>query len=104
MESPGHGIPDWAVNPEATAAARYYLGEGFEGGVGPGAGLLDPPPAATGATTPLPRQTGLPTPDALGRDELGIRLIAAKAPALPAPPPGPSGPSGLRDPESGRGG
>ena len=104
-ESPGHAIPAWAVHPEATAAARHYLNEGLEHEVGhdpgdnqvghvgaqPSAGVSGSPRPATGLSTaalkPLPRQTGALRADALGRDELGIRLVAA-----PAPPSSGSGP------------
>jgi hypothetical protein len=86
-ESPGHGIPLWAVHPAATATARRYLGERFDEGASTGPGARpSPAPSPTttsGATRPLPRQTGALRPDALGRDELGIRLIGSPGPGVP---------------------
>ena len=89
MDPPGHGIPMWSVHPEATAAANAY----GAGPVGEAAAWTTPPegpvPSAAGtrpgsATSsgdfglqPLPRQTGGLRADALGRDELGIKLVAA---------------------------
>ncbi|HUY65509.1 MAG TPA: hypothetical protein VMV06_01715 [Acidimicrobiales bacterium] len=80
-ESAGHDIPVWAAHPEATAAARYHLGEGAEEGAASG--------AAPGS--PLPRQTGTLRADTLGRDELGVRLIGAWQ--GPGPPPDPRRPN-----------
>jgi len=78
MDPPGHGIPGWAIHPEATAAGRRIL----EGDDGSSATTLadsgDPPVVA------LPPATGSRQPHVLGRDELGVRLIAA--PALPEGP------------------
>ncbi|MGO8870667.1 MAG: hypothetical protein ACLQPH_04560 [Acidimicrobiales bacterium] len=107
--SPGHDIPVWAAHPEATAAAEFYLGggaavgdpgdgAGFAPAGGPaelvrlGAPFTDQPESGqrdrpAGATRPLPRQSGALRADALGRDELGPRLIAA-----------PQTPTGLRRP------
>jgi hypothetical protein len=96
-EAPGHGIPGWEVDPEATATARR-LGLDQPGeGMADLRGAPDAPahPAATtvsatsgdcGTTAPklLPRQTGALRADALGRDELGIRLMPA--PTLPTAP------------------
>jgi hypothetical protein len=96
-EPPGHGIPGWEVDPEATATARRL---GLDQ---PGEGMADlhgapdapsHPAAPTVSTTNgdrgttalklLPRQTGALRADALGRDELGIRLMPA--PTLPTAP------------------
>jgi hypothetical protein len=89
-EPPGHSIPMWPVHQKATAAARRHMVGGFEGAgadgpAGRAAGPAHPsstsgsaPDAGTGtaaAVRPLPRQTGALSSDALGRDELGIRLI-----------------------------
>jgi hypothetical protein len=92
-EPPGHGIPAWEVHPEATATARRLgLDQGGDGTAEP-SGVPDTaaPPAPIVPTTDadrgttalkvLPRQTGALRADALGRDELGIRLMAA--PTLP---------------------
>ncbi len=106
-EAPGHDIPLWPVHPEATAAARHYMSEaaGEGPGGGPTGGAMEAPTSAGGGTAiglkPLPRQTGAFHPDALGRDDLGIRFIAGStsAPSLPAP-----GASGPRTAESGEGG
>ncbi len=87
-ESAGHDIPVWAVHPEATAAARYYLGEGAEDGAAAGA-----EPEA-GPTVPLPRQTGAVRPDALGRDDLGVRLIGGRLGSGPPADAGPRKPAG----------
>jgi hypothetical protein len=93
MAPPGHGIPMWSVHPGATAAARSGLGDGLGGSAG-----AEPPAPASAAEglTPLPRQTGALRSDALGRDELGIRLVAA--PTAPGPDGGASahGPVGRR--------
>jgi hypothetical protein len=114
-EPPGHAIPMWPVHQKATAAARRHMPGGF-GGAGAGA---DGPAGGAGAghssstsgsaadagtvaaVRPLPRQTGALSSDALGRDELGIRLITS--PSAPAstswptdsgPPPPPDGDGG----------
>jgi hypothetical protein len=118
MESPGHGIPAWGIHPEATATARRFMddqpGEGGEGTsrlsavsamstqalstAAKSTPAMSTPamstPAVTGAAgadavKPLPRQTGALLPDALGRDELGVRLVAA--PTTSARPPNPKG-------------
>jgi len=78
MDPPGHGIPGWAIHPEATAAGRRIL-EGDDPSASDtladeGAPLL----------VALPTATGTRQPHFLGRDELGVRLIAA--PALPPAP------------------
>jgi hypothetical protein len=113
-ESPGHGIPAWAVHPQATATARRSSGRvggdaadgpplpaaastllGSWGPNGP-AGDSRPPAAApsevggAGQVKPLPRQTGALRADALGRDELGVRLIGARP--GPVDPPEPTRP------------
>jgi len=96
-EPPGHGIAGWEVDPEATATARRL---GLDR---PGHGMADlhsapdapaPPATPTVSNTSgdrgttalklLPRQTGALRADALGRDELGIRLMPA--PTLPTAP------------------
>jgi hypothetical protein len=81
MDAPGHSIPLWPVHPEATAVANQ-LGEMADED---GRDTSDISPTGTiGPLTPLPRQSGAFRADALGRDELGIRLVAA-----PTTPPGP---------------
>lgn len=94
MAPPGHGIPMWSVHPGATAAARSGLGDGLGGSAG-----AEPPAPASAAEglTPLPRQTGALRSDALGRDELGIRLVAAPT------APGPDGGASAHDPVGRRG-
>ncbi|MGD0311718.1 MAG: hypothetical protein ABSC90_04575 [Acidimicrobiales bacterium] len=84
MDAPGHSIPLWPVHQEATAVANQ-LGA---------MGDADDPETSdvsstglVGPLTPLPRQSGAFRADALGRDELGIRLVAA-----PTTPPGKSWP------------
>jgi hypothetical protein len=107
VDSPGHGIPAWAVHEEATAiaegrvgpgaypAARDGLasgedtrsGAGAEARLGPVAAGRDKPP-----TRPLPRQTGALHADTLGHDRLGPRLIAAptvRPPVIDGPTPRP---------------
>jgi type IV secretion system protein TrbL len=100
MDPPGHGIPMWGIHPEATAAANGY-GPGPEGGaeawatssagpVPPDVGTRSAGATSSGASElqPLPRQTGALRADALGRDELGIKLVAAPttdSPWRPAP-------------------
>ncbi len=122
-ESPGHGIPAWAVHPVASAR---MAGSDPSGPSDPGVspvltGPSDPgvspvltdrsvltgpsspagPPARAGRphglaaarsevggaghVKPLPRQSGALQADALGRDDLGVRLIGA--PPGPAMPP-----------------
>jgi hypothetical protein len=82
MDAPGHSIPLWAVHPEATAFANQFGSRGGEGETD----ASDVAPGGTlGPLTPLPRQTGAFRADALGRDELGIRLVAA--PTTPPKPP-----------------
>ncbi len=116
-EPPGHGIPMWPVHQKATAAARRHMPGGFEGAgadgpAGLAAGTEHPsstsgsaPDAGTAAAVrPLPRQTGALSSDALGRDELGIRLVtsstaltATTAPSRPTdsgPPTPPDGDGG----------
>ncbi len=113
-ESPGHGIPAWAVHPAATARAGRSTRAGPDGSADDGplgaaafslagasgpsgsSGLSGPsrPPAgmqgarSLGPLTPLPRQTGSRRPaDALGRDGLGPRLITTPTdPVLPHRP------------------
>jgi len=88
MDPPGHGIPMWSVHPEATAVANRHLpgpGEQPAAWASPSAVPVPPDGARPGSTTssgapelqPLPRQTGALRADALGRDELGIKLVAA---------------------------
>ncbi len=110
-ESPGHGIPAWAVHPEASARASRLLNghsardagaeRGGEGGDqragargdGPNRSTLSlaatppRPPALPPPVKPLPRQTGAVGTEVLGRDDLGVRLIAMPAapPSLPEP-------------------
>jgi hypothetical protein len=96
-EPPGQSIPMYPVHPQATAVAHRMMAELEEAGLlgsGPapaaGAGSPGPiggtsAPGSTGVGTspalrPLPRQTGTVHADALGRDELGVRLIAARQP------------------------
>lgn len=93
MAPPGHGIPMWSVHPGATAAARSGLGDGLGDGTGGSAGAVPPAPAsAAEGLTPLPRQTGALRSDAIGRDNLGIRLVAAPT------APGPDGGAAAHDP------
>ncbi len=109
---PAHGIPMHAPHPEATAVAQRMMAEleggrsGDEGGRGsgpvPGSGGHGGSPAAAAAgqaLRPLPRQTGVTHADALGRDELGIKLIAARQPPAHRAQPGgpPSSPAGGSD-------
>ena len=79
MESPAHDIPAWGVHPEATAAARQHYED------------VDEPAAGSGGLTPLPRETAARHHNALGRDQLGVRLVTtpiegAAASAKPARP------------------
>lgn len=115
MESPAQNIPAWPVHPEATAAARRWNEDPTddEGGMEGGSADSLPSPASSAAgaaigdgrgptaafsyeLTPLRRQTGALQREALGRDELGVRLIAGSRlppgtlppdppPELPAP-------------------
>ena len=117
-EPPGHGIPMHPVHPEATATAHRMMAEledagllepgsrlgpgprpprpgGSGGGAGPGATEMSVATGATGSSpllVPLPRQTGTVNADRLGRDHLGVRLIAAPQPPAhswsPVVPPG----------------
>ena len=88
MDPPGHGIPGWAIHPEATAAARRFMeADG------------DSPTASTTsvdrgspALVSLPRATGTRQPHLLGRDELGVRLIGPPAPEAPPPSDAPDRP------------
>ncbi len=91
MDPPGHGIPAWGIHPEATAAARRFMDDQPEEPVlasVPRQGLSDEGGGGVSALKPLPRQSGALRADALGRDELGVRLIAT-APSLSAGPPAP---------------
>jgi len=83
--SPGWGIPKYPAHPEASAEVARMMAE-----------LDDPPtadtgrPGRTGGPGPgplrsLPRASGAVTDHALGRDDLGVRLIAL--PRHPGPPP-----------------
>jgi hypothetical protein len=79
MDPPGHGIPGWAIHPEATAAGRRILeGDDSSSPTAASADNSDPFLVA------LPTATGTRQPHFLSRDELGVRLIAA--PALPEAP------------------
>jgi hypothetical protein len=108
VQPPGAGIPVKPPHLEATATAHRLMAEWEESersGVGSGASLSgrDAGPRS-GALKPLPRQSGMRHAEALGRDELGIRLIGSHPrPAPPALPPGPggSGPSGSEGPADG---
>jgi hypothetical protein len=112
-EPPGHAIPMWPVHQKATAAARRHMpgglggagAEGPAGGGGAGHSSSTSGSAADAGTAaalrPLPRQTGALSPDALGRDELGIRLITSPTapastswPADSGPPTPPDGDGG----------
>jgi hypothetical protein len=95
-DAPGHGIPMWSVHPGATAAARSGLGGGPSEGMGGPDTVAPAPESAAASLTLLPRQTGALRSDALGRDELGIRLVAAST------APGPDGGSATRDSGGGR--
>jgi hypothetical protein len=84
MEPPAHDIPAWEVHHEATAAARQHYED------------VDEPPPGSGALTPLPRETAARHHNALGRDQLGVRLVTTPiegtaAPAKPALPRGGQG-------------
>lgn len=79
--SPGDGIPMWEPHPGSTATYRRWLEDG-----GPGDGPVPAPSPTADANPgdglrPLPRQSGALTADALGRDALGVRLVATR----PAP-------------------
>lgn len=95
MEAPGHGIPMWEPNPASTAAARNILGGGSQRAPGPTPLPPTPPAPAIAASSdalvPLPKQTGVDRLDALGRDELGIRLVSLPAPSGGTDPDGASG-------------
>ena len=78
--SPGWGIPVAPPHPEASAAVRRMMAQldddpstGSDRAVGAGA-------AGPGPIRPLPRQSGALHADGLGRDRLGIRLIATRQP------------------------
>jgi hypothetical protein len=110
-ESPGHDIPAWTANPGGTEGWNRSIGEGSAGAapVEPStpaslalpisAASTGPPAEAPGAgPRPLPRATGALHQGALGRDDLGIKLIGTLPtgpgryptgplpPAIPAPP------------------
>jgi hypothetical protein len=74
MDAPGSSIPLWPVHPEATAVANQLGAMRDEDS--PETPDISPT-GAVGPLTPLPRQSGAFRADALGRDELGIRLVAA---------------------------
>jgi len=95
MEPPGHGIPAWPVHPEATAAANRAIEElqnraveshaSVVPAVDPATGPPGGPAMAGGSEAPptldpLPRQSGAVYPDALGRDDLGVRLVSGPRP------------------------
>jgi hypothetical protein len=118
-ESPGHDIPAWTVNPGATESWNRSISEPSGGPTSaepspspspPSA----PPPLVSGPTghlpaeapaaapTPLPRATGALYPGALGRDQLGVRLVGTppagpgrfpRGAAPPATPRSPAPPS-----------
>jgi hypothetical protein len=120
LDSPGHGIPAWAVHPQATAAARRHFGDLLDGEAAGGpegeparveqapfpssgpvgsslqgsAGVGGPSLEGSPALDPAPRQPL--RRDVIGHDELGVRLIPA--PRLPGPPPLPAAPSVERSP------
>jgi hypothetical protein len=81
--SPGDGIPMWEPHPGSTATYRRWL----EGGGTDDDPVPSPSPSPTpdanpmDGLRPLPRQTGALAADALGRDALGVRLVAGR----PAP-------------------
>jgi len=79
--SPGDGIPMWEPHPGSTATYRRWL----EGGGADDDPVSSPSPTPDAnpidGLRPLPRQTGALTADALGRDALGVRLVADR----PAP-------------------
>jgi hypothetical protein len=78
MEAPAHDIPAWEVHPEATAAARQHYDD------------LDESTTGSGALQPLPRETAARHHNALGRDELGVRLVTTpieRGPAATKPTP-----------------
>ncbi len=103
MEPPGHGIPMYAIHPEATAAAdRILAGQGYadrsEAPVaGPATGGLpedDRPretmsPDVHPGLVPLPLQSGANWYDYLGRDRLGVKLVTKPryGPDRPGGPP-----------------
>ena len=84
--SPGWGIPVYPAHPEASAAARAMMAEldALEaGGIPPVSGGG---PGAPAPLRPLPRQTCALHAEALGRDRLGVRLVAThRPPAGPRP-------------------
>ncbi len=94
-EAPATAFPAWAVHPEATATARRLgLDQPGDGMVEPSVEPVTAMPAAptasatdadhgTTALKVLPRQTGARRADALGRDELGIRLIGGAGACRP---------------------
>jgi hypothetical protein len=89
--SPGHGIPMWAVHAEATAAYEQVMAESRDTSGPPHGSGPDPNPAfdpnpepnPNPLGQPLPRATGAVQDHVLGRDKLGVRLIALP----PTPPP-----------------
>jgi hypothetical protein len=110
-ESPGHDIPAWSVNPGATESWNRSISE-QSGAPAPVESPLPParPPPVSGPAsrlptegqaavpTPLPRATGALHPGALGRDHLGVKLIATQPagqgryPGGPVPPATPGSP------------
>ncbi len=103
--SPAQGIPVHPAHGRASAAANRLMdeldrqtkagGDHPASGHAPGPGT-DPgsggPAAVSAALVPLPRQSGTVHADALGRDRLGVRLVAAPQP--PARRPGEDGTGG----------
>ncbi len=82
--NPGDGIPMWEPHPGSTAVYRRWLEEQdpADDPVPAASRTGDPDPASV--LRPLPRQSGALAPDALGRDALGPRLVAARQ--SPDPP------------------
>jgi hypothetical protein len=85
---PAQGIPMYPGHGPASEAANRLMDElGLEAPSAPSAPerpVLSPGPAgspvAATVLTPLPRQSGTVHADALGRDRLGIQLVAARQP------------------------
>jgi hypothetical protein len=114
-ESPGHDIPAWTVNPGATEGWNRSISE--PPGLSTEPSLSPSPPSApsplasgpsghlpteapTVAPTPLPRASGALHSGALGRDQLGVKLIGTPSvgpggyPNGAAPPATPNGRDG----------
>ena len=103
LDPPGHGIPMWSIHPEATAIANGHAGgpPGEDAAWALPSAATGPPdvgaPPGTEASSgnpglrPLPRQTGSLRADALGRDELGVKLVPLPTTDPPADGPGQPG-------------